>query len=95
MSWLEWCSNELAWNNSILCREGLHQVSQSIKEIKALGWKDWWWFEVILGGDEFSPKLALWNYCRGCKTSRTFASKIEELSYARGGHTPSQTSWIT
>lgn len=31
--------------------------SKWIKEIKAVGFRDWWWFVVKLERDEFSKKL--------------------------------------
>ena len=37
------------------------------KEIRAVGFKDWWWFVITLKGDEFNPKLNLINYWDGCK----------------------------
>jgi len=33
-----------------------------LREIKAIGWKNWWWFCIFLGRDEFSDKLNLYHY---------------------------------
>jgi len=54
------------------------------REIKALGWRDWWWFEVTMEGNEFNRKLNIVNYCGNSKSRREFVNSLDELVRDRG-----------
>lgn len=86
MSWLEWFTWSLL--GIMIYQAGknfLKTAFQVIREIRALGWRDWWWwFEVTMDGNEFSHKLTIWNYCEGSKSRREFVNNLEELVHDRG-----------
>ncbi len=37
-------------------------ILQIIREIKAVGLKDWWWFAVVLKRDEFNTPTHIFDY---------------------------------